>query len=368
MLKTSHQLTIFTFVISLFFFTFFVSIAPVSALSPIFTTGIKAHSQGATITKNYFIYTIHPSDNDITLYRCSRSGDKISNDCKKINGKKNGDKKLGHGNVLDHEWGSNYFWVFDSGSAKRKKHRWCFDLSGNQVSQSNCYKVTTENPRSPGGISQGFAIYGKYRLKAQSAPNKIYVYKKSSGKKVKELSLNVAGETEDVMVDGDTGAIYFTVSSYNSISLYKYPYSKYHLEPIGSQSDSSTSRKVHRKRETNADKYPISSLAKRNEGNTDINTTFFGTLQADKEGCGVYMVLNIILTVLTFGVGIAATVGMVISAITYMSATSNPEQIIKAKKRIAGIIIGLALYACLWSLLNFLIPGGVFSGPSGCSF
>lgn len=72
--------------------------------------------------------------------------------------------------------------------------------------------------------------------------------------------------------------------------------------------------------------------------------------------------------VLTFGVTIAATVGVVISAITYMSSTSNAEQIAKAKKRILEIIIGLALYACLWSIANFLIPGGVFDPSGTCSF
>ena len=87
-----------------------------------------------------------------------------------------------------------------------------------------------------------------------------------------------------------------------------------------------------------------------------IETT---VLDCDGED-GIFCILNTVLTVLTWGVGIAATVGLVLSGIQYASARDNAEQTAKAMKRIVGIVIGLLVYAMMWGLLNWLIPGGLF--------
>lgn len=94
----------------------------------------------------------------------------------------------------------------------------------------------------------------------------------------------------------------------------------------------------------------------------EVKTNLFGTIEDDGNGCGVYTVLNLVLTVLTYGVGIAATVGLVIAAITYLTAGADTAKIAKAKTRIFEIVIGLLVYAMMWAALNWLIPGGVFSG------
>ena len=70
--------------------------------------------------------------------------------------------------------------------------------------------------------------------------------------------------------------------------------------------------------------------------------------------------LNNVLTVLTWGVGIAATLGLVISGMQYIAARDSIEQMTKARRRIINIIIGLAIYAAMWGILNWLIPGGLF--------
>lgn len=77
-------------------------------------------------------------------------------------------------------------------------------------------------------------------------------------------------------------------------------------------------------------------------------------------GEGIFCILNIGLTVLTWGVGIAATVGLVISGIQYLTSRDSVEQTIKAKNRIINIVIGLVVYAVMWGFLNWLIPGGLF--------
>ena len=97
-----------------------------------------------------------------------------------------------------------------------------------------------------------------------------------------------------------------------------------------------------------------------------VETNLFGTVEDDGSGCGVYTVLNLILTILTYGVGIAATVGLVISAITYLTAGDDTGNTAKAKTRIFEIVIGLLLYAMMWAALNWLLPGGLLNTGSTC--
>lgn len=82
------------------------------------------------------------------------------------------------------------------------------------------------------------------------------------------------------------------------------------------------------------------------------------------DGSGVVYILGIVVNVLTFGIGVAATVGLVLSGIQYLTAGDNVGQIQKAKTRIFHIVIGLAIYAVFWGILQFLLPGGLFGDGS----
>lgn len=97
-----------------------------------------------------------------------------------------------------------------------------------------------------------------------------------------------------------------------------------------------------------------------------VQTNFFGCVKDDEKGCGVWMTINLGLTIMTYGVGIAATVGLVIVSIMYLTARDNASQLTKAKTRILEIVIGLAIYAAMWSIASWLIPGGVFNSGSVC--
>ena len=89
-----------------------------------------------------------------------------------------------------------------------------------------------------------------------------------------------------------------------------------------------------------------------------VDTNFFGHIQDDNKGCGVFMILNYIIDILTFGIAVAATIGVVLSGITYLTAKDNEQQTTKAKRRIYEIVIGLVAYAALYAALKFLLPGG----------
>lgn len=81
----------------------------------------------------------------------------------------------------------------------------------------------------------------------------------------------------------------------------------------------------------------------------------------DVQDSGVWQLLIITLNILTAGVGIAAVGGMVYAAILYAAARQHADQVKKAKDIILNIMIGLVAYAGMYLIINFLVPGGLFT-------
>ena len=92
-----------------------------------------------------------------------------------------------------------------------------------------------------------------------------------------------------------------------------------------------------------------------------VETNFFGNYVEDDEGCGVYMVLDLIIDILSMGVVIAGVIGVTIAGIQYMSAKDSEEKTRKAKNRIFEIVIGLVVYAVLFVGAQWLLPGGMMN-------
>ena len=85
-----------------------------------------------------------------------------------------------------------------------------------------------------------------------------------------------------------------------------------------------------------------------------------GCVEGTEDGSAIFSVLNIVLQVLTYGVGIAGTIGIVITGIQILTAKDNAGQLAAAKTRFIAIVIGLAVYAVMWAFLEWLLPGGIF--------
>lgn len=79
------------------------------------------------------------------------------------------------------------------------------------------------------------------------------------------------------------------------------------------------------------------------------------------ETTGVWGILLLAVNILTAGVGIVAIGGIVYGAILYTSAAGSAEQVKKAIGIITNVVIGIVAYAVMYSLLNFLVPGGLFN-------
>jgi hypothetical protein len=86
-----------------------------------------------------------------------------------------------------------------------------------------------------------------------------------------------------------------------------------------------------------------------------------GEICGDNQGDSVIFNLLVwVLRILTAGVGIAAVGGIAYGALLYTTAEGKPDQTKKAIGIITNVVIGIAAYAMMAILLNFLIPGGVF--------
>lgn len=85
-----------------------------------------------------------------------------------------------------------------------------------------------------------------------------------------------------------------------------------------------------------------------------------GNSQATKD-TAVWQLLILVVNILTAGVAILAIGGIIYGAVLYTSAGDNQGQLAKAKDVIRNVIIGIVAFAFMYSLLQWLIPGGVFN-------
>lgn len=77
-------------------------------------------------------------------------------------------------------------------------------------------------------------------------------------------------------------------------------------------------------------------------------------------GTAIWSLLIIIINILTVGVGVAAVGGLIYASVLYASASSNAEQIKRAKEIMLNVAIGLIMYVIMYAFLNFIVPGGMF--------
>ena len=74
----------------------------------------------------------------------------------------------------------------------------------------------------------------------------------------------------------------------------------------------------------------------------------------DGKGSSITHILNLVVDIMTIGVGILGVVGISIVGIQYLTAGGNEEKTRKAKRRLLEIVIGLIVYAIFVAILEFL--------------
>ena len=100
-----------------------------------------------------------------------------------------------------------------------------------------------------------------------------------------------------------------------------------------------------------------------NNSGSDSNSKNAPTAEAKTailpSGWKIEDILNMILVVVTTGVGIAAVSSIVFAGILYITARDNAGQVSKAKTMIMNTVIGIIAYILMWAFLEWIIPGGV---------
>ncbi len=106
---------------------------------------------------------------------------------------------------------------------------------------------------------------------------------------------------------------------------------------------------------------PLSSVSAANNcGNTN---TYFSWGKACDDSQDGGQIMGLFLTIfnwLAIGVSLAVIAGIIYGAITYTTAGGAQDRAKKGIDIIRNSVIGLVLYFAMFSLLNFLVPGGLF--------
>jgi hypothetical protein len=89
--------------------------------------------------------------------------------------------------------------------------------------------------------------------------------------------------------------------------------------------------------------------------------TFFDWGCDDSGNEQVTPLLITIINWLAVGVSIVVIAGIIYGGIIYTTSGGNPEQAKRAISIIRNAIIALLMFFAMWSLLNFLTPGGMFN-------
>lgn len=80
---------------------------------------------------------------------------------------------------------------------------------------------------------------------------------------------------------------------------------------------------------------------------------------AGKEGGhgeSITCVLELVVDIMTIGIGILGVIGISITGIQYLTAGGSEEKTRKAKRRMFEIVIGLVAYVLIYAILKWLLP------------
>ena len=96
-----------------------------------------------------------------------------------------------------------------------------------------------------------------------------------------------------------------------------------------------------------------------------VKTGFDFGCRGDKfQGAVLNPILDILFAIFRFlsaGVGLLAIGSIIVAGIQYSASRGDPQATANSIKHITNTIIGLLLYLSMFALVNFLVPGGLFT-------
>lgn len=372
--------TLFLLSITCVFALIFLNGNTVSALSDthvtikrVKTIPLAAVGNSATIAGKYFIYTDGKLNGGKTnIYRCDWPN--ITN-CKQIIH----NVDVGHANITDSVWGSQYFRVIDF----HPNNSVCFDsIEAKKVSSSKCGSLPPDwdnRKKSGGNISstkwQDLTVYGDYLLRGYASANRIEIRK--NNKEYKVLKPSCGGELEGVFVDGSTGKIYFTTATKRKDNKYSDPHNlnlyriaSFSLPALEQKSkssgDSSSSSKPSAsssesgggaaQSDNDSDNKSSVQLAPDNDHQCATILSFWCNETESNGEATIKDILSFVIGTFTVGITVLGTIGIIWCGYLIMTARDNSEQISKAKKRLLEIVIGIVMWVLMATLMSLLLP------------
>ena len=88
--------------------------------------------------------------------------------------------------------------------------------------------------------------------------------------------------------------------------------------------------------------------------NQGVKTNILHTCGEEEDG--IACVLNLVVDIMSIGVGILAAIGIAIAGIQYLTAGGSEEKVRTSKRRISEIVIGVAIYVAVYAILKWLLP------------
>ncbi len=77
---------------------------------------------------------------------------------------------------------------------------------------------------------------------------------------------------------------------------------------------------------------------------------------SSKDGSGIQEIVSLVIAVLTGGVIVAGTIGIIYCGVMWMTARDNENQVATAKRRMMEIVIGIIAWVLIYALANLFIP------------
>ena len=96
------------------------------------------------------------------------------------------------------------------------------------------------------------------------------------------------------------------------------------------------------------------------DGSNCVNTAILGEggeVCDEGNGDSIMHILQLVVDIMSIGVGILGVIGITWAGIKYLTAGGNEEKTRTAKRRIFEIVIGLVAYALIYAVLSWLRIG-----------
>ena len=89
-----------------------------------------------------------------------------------------------------------------------------------------------------------------------------------------------------------------------------------------------------------------------------------GEQAGSKQPCtsGIKSVMNLFLNIITGGLFLAATIGIIMCGARIITARDDPAQVAKARKRIIEIVVGIIAWVLIDVLVQLILPSGNMTG------